>query len=42
MDLQSDHLELLIKRFQQQRPLRTGSLIITLFGDAIVPRGGTV
>jgi phenylacetic acid degradation operon negative regulatory protein len=42
VDLQSDHLELLIKRFQQQRPLRTGSLIITLFGDAIVPRGGTV
>ena len=42
MDLQSDHLERLIKRFQQQRPLRTGSLIITLFGDAIVPRGGTV
>ena len=33
MDLQSDHLELLIKRFQQQRPLRTGSLIITLFGE---------
>ena len=42
LDLQSDHLETLIKRFQQRRPLRTGSLIITVFGDAIVPRGGTV
>ncbi len=25
-----------------QRPLRGGSLLITLFGDAIAPRGGAV
>ncbi len=25
-----------------RRPLRTGSLIITIYGDAIAPRGGTV
>ena len=42
MDLQCEQLERLIERFQQRRPLRTGSLIITLFGDAIVPRGGAV
>ncbi|ASK35362.1 phenylacetic acid degradation operon negative regulatory protein PaaX [Alcanivorax sp. N3-2A] len=42
MDLQCDQLGLLIERFQQRRPLRTGSLIITLFGDAIVPRGGAI
>ncbi|MFQ3788528.1 phenylacetic acid degradation operon negative regulatory protein PaaX [Halomonas sp. A29] len=32
----------LIDNFQSRRPLRSGSLIITLYGDAIVPRGGTV
>jgi phenylacetic acid degradation operon negative regulatory protein len=42
VDLQCEQLERLIERFQQRRPLRTGSLIITLFGDAIVPRGGAV
>jgi phenylacetic acid degradation operon negative regulatory protein len=31
----------LVERLQDQ-PSRTGSLIITLFGDAIMPRGGTV
>lgn len=36
------HLESLINNFQQRRPLRAGSMIITLYGDAIVPRGGTV
>jgi len=29
-------------RFRAQRPLRSGSLLITLFGDAIAPRGGAV
>lgn len=38
----STHLEALIHNFQQKRPLRSGSMIITLYGDAIVPRGGTV
>jgi phenylacetic acid degradation operon negative regulatory protein len=32
----------LVARFQRQRPLRGGSLIITLFGDSIMPRGGAV
>lgn len=35
-------LEALLRRFHGQRPLRGGSLLITLFGDAIAPRGGTV
>lgn len=37
-----NQLDLLVHNFQQKRPLRAGSLIITLYGDAIVPRGGTV
>lgn len=37
-----NQLDLLIYNFQNKRPLRTGSLIITLYGDAVVPRGGTV
>jgi phenylacetic acid degradation operon negative regulatory protein len=32
----------LIARFRRQRPLRGGSLIVTLFGDSIMPRGGTI
>src|SRR5579872_2743323 len=32
----------LLQRFRQQKPLRAGSLLVTLFGDAILPRGGTV
>ncbi|HEX3914004.1 MAG TPA: phenylacetic acid degradation operon negative regulatory protein PaaX [Steroidobacteraceae bacterium] len=32
----------LVARFRRQRPLRGGSLIITLFGDAIMPRGGAI
>jgi phenylacetic acid degradation operon negative regulatory protein len=32
----------LVRRFGRQRPLRGGSLLITLFGDAIAPRGGTI
>lgn len=36
---QLDHL---ISDFRNKRPLRAGSLIITIYGDAIVPRGGTV
>jgi phenylacetic acid degradation operon negative regulatory protein len=30
----------LLNRFHQRTPIRAGSLIVTLFGDAIVPRGG--
>ena len=32
----------LIDHFRAQRPIRTGSLIVTVFGDSISPRGGTV
>jgi phenylacetic acid degradation operon negative regulatory protein len=32
----------LVARFRRQRPLRGGSLIVTLFGDSIMPRGGAV
>lgn len=38
----SDATRVLVARFSGQRPLRAGSLIVTLFGDAILPRGGTV
>ncbi len=37
-----NQLDLLVHNFQQKRPLRAGSLIITLSADAIVPRGGTI
>jgi phenylacetic acid degradation operon negative regulatory protein len=30
----------LLRQFRAQRPLRGGSLLITVFGDAIAPRGG--
>jgi phenylacetic acid degradation operon negative regulatory protein len=32
----------LVARFQRQRPMRAGSLLVTMFGDAISPRGGAV
>jgi phenylacetic acid degradation operon negative regulatory protein len=32
----------LVAAFRRQRPLRGGSLIVTIFGDAIMPRGGAV
>ena len=32
----------LLARFEQRRPIRAGSLIITLYGDAIAPRGGSL
>ena len=35
-------LAALLRRFRAQRPLRAGSLLITVFGDAIAPRGGAV
>ncbi|MGP0171393.1 phenylacetic acid degradation operon negative regulatory protein PaaX [Pseudomonas sp. NCHU5208] len=35
-------LDQLITRFQQQTPIRASSLIMTLYGDAIEPHGGTV
>ncbi|MEH6444999.1 MAG: phenylacetic acid degradation operon negative regulatory protein PaaX [Oceanospirillaceae bacterium] len=35
-------IEELINNFKQQRPIRGGSLIMSIYGDAIVPRGGSV
>lgn len=35
-------LEPLVSNFQNKRPIRAGSLIITIYGDAIVPRGSNV
>jgi phenylacetic acid degradation operon negative regulatory protein len=32
----------LVTRFRRQKPLRAGSLIITLFGDSIMPRGSAI
>jgi len=32
----------LAARFRRQRPLRGGSLIVTMLGDSIMPRGGTI
>lgn len=31
----------LVESFASQRPLRAGSLIVTLYGDVLAPRGGT-
>jgi phenylacetic acid degradation operon negative regulatory protein len=42
----SDRLEKatqnLLARFHRQRPVRSGSLLITVLGDSIAPRGGVV
>src|ERR1700730_10864216 len=38
----SDTAATLVTRFRRQRPLRGGSLLVTIFGDAIAPRGGAV
>ncbi|MEP7731248.1 phenylacetic acid degradation operon negative regulatory protein PaaX [Marinomonas primoryensis] len=35
-------LDTLITRFQNQKPIRASSLVITLYGDTIEPHGGTV
>jgi len=32
----------LLRRFRSQRPIRGGSLLVTVFGDSIAPRGGVV
>ena len=34
--------EALVARFRRQRPLRGGSLLVTILGDAIAPRGGVI
>ena len=35
-------LHTLLGRFRRQRPLRSGSLLVTILGDAIAPRGAVV
>lgn len=32
----------LLARFHEQKPIRAGSLLVSIFGDAIAPRGGAV
>jgi phenylacetic acid degradation operon negative regulatory protein len=32
----------LVEAFRRRQPVRAGSLIVTVFGDAVAPRGGTV
>ena len=36
------HLEPVITHIRARRPVRTGSLVITVMGDIVVPRGGSV
>lgn len=38
----SDHAASLVRRLRRQRPLRGGSLLVTILGDSIAPRGGMV
>jgi phenylacetic acid degradation operon negative regulatory protein len=35
-------LSALLLSFERRRPMRAGSLIVTIYGDAIVPRGGSL
>ena len=37
-----DPVASLLRQFRRQRPIRGGSLLITIFGDSIAPRGGAV
>ncbi|HEX7114813.1 MAG TPA: phenylacetic acid degradation operon negative regulatory protein PaaX [Steroidobacter sp.] len=37
-----ERTQALLRRLKRQRPLRAGSLLITILGDAIVPRGGVI
>lgn len=39
---EQDYMDKLLREFRERRPLRAGSLIITVYGDAIAPHGGTV
>ena len=32
----------LVEHFRRQRPVRAGSLIVTMFGDSLMPRGGAI
>lgn len=39
---EGDPIARLVERFAARQPIRSGSLIVTVFGDAILPRGGAV
>ena len=39
---QCSAIDILVDEFRSRPTIRAGSLIITVFGDAIAPRGGTV
>jgi phenylacetic acid degradation operon negative regulatory protein len=41
-DLSAAAAERLVTHFRRQRPLRAGSLIVTVFGEALAPRGGAI
>ncbi|GJE00050.1 PaaX family transcriptional regulator C-terminal domain-containing protein [Methylobacterium isbiliense] len=36
------YVQSLLDQFHQRTPLRVGSLVVTVFGDAVVPRGGVL
>ena len=36
------HMAQLKRAFKDRKPIRTGSLIVTMFGDSIAPRGGGI
>lgn len=40
MSAAADLVDGLVRRFAESRPLRAGSFIVTVYGDAVVPRGG--
>ena len=39
---QNQHLTQLLKSFHSHQPLRSGSLVITIFGDVVAPHGGEI
>ena len=41
-DTMADFVEALLDRFHERTPIRAGSLIVTVFGDAVAPRGGVL
>jgi phenylacetic acid degradation operon negative regulatory protein len=41
-DTATRKLNTLLTSFERRRPMRAGSLIVTIYGDAIVPRGGSL
>ncbi|WP_244937327.1 phenylacetic acid degradation operon negative regulatory protein PaaX, partial [Methylobacterium crusticola] len=38
----ADFVEDLLDAFHRRTPIRAGSLVVTVFGDAVVPRGGVL